>query len=100
MGFNWNNRIPKTGGLTLMVELVELGESEKAEEVVDGNKAEEATDELHPEIKFDECPENIIDVESTIMDAEEFQIPTKEVRNNVFRSILPPDVFKSFAGFF
>ncbi|KAF5813423.1 putative transcription factor interactor and regulator CCHC(Zn) family [Helianthus annuus] len=90
-GFNWNSLIPKTDGLALMAELVELGESEKVEKTAD---------ELHAEINFDEYSENSVEAKSTILDTEQFQILRKEVINNAFRSVLPPDVFQSLAGFF
>ncbi|MFS7906575.1 hypothetical protein Hanom_Chr01g00060891 [Helianthus anomalus] len=99
-GFNCNSLIPKTYGLALMTELVELGESDKFEKIVDGEKVKKVVDESCAGVKFDEGPLNINEAESSVLVTENFQILTKEVINNAFQFVLPPDVFKSFAGFF
>ncbi|MFS7906628.1 hypothetical protein Hanom_Chr01g00061481 [Helianthus anomalus] len=55
-GFNWNSLITKTDGLALMAELVELGEFEKFEKIVDGENVEKVVDESCAGVKFDEGP--------------------------------------------
>ncbi|MFS7986788.1 hypothetical protein Hanom_Chr11g01014361 [Helianthus anomalus] len=80
-----------------MGEIVDLGDFEQN---VDEEKVEEVVEKVCEEATFDEIIEDYHDNATSELDIEKYQIPTKEVINNDLKSIIPPDVFKPFGGFF
>ncbi|MFS7936737.1 hypothetical protein Hanom_Chr05g00419301 [Helianthus anomalus] len=77
--------------------MAELGEPGKS---VDEEKVEKTAEKVSFGVKFDESLEEVDDAETSVLELKISKFLLKRFSNNAFRSIIPPNFFKYFVGFF
>ncbi|XP_022031046.1 uncharacterized protein LOC110931986 [Helianthus annuus] len=90
VGFSWDKYIPGSDGQAMMAEVVEISEMVSEPETVTENVSEVAE-----EVSVD----NVVDVEEIVAEVYYYQSKQEELAYTM-KSILPPNVFESFVGYF
>ncbi|XP_035835853.1 uncharacterized protein LOC110888423 [Helianthus annuus] len=89
-GFTWDKYIPGSDGQAMMAEIVEVPEMVTEPEMI----VEEVP------VVVEEVPvENVVDIEEIAAEVYYYQ-SEQEVLESSMKSIMPPKVFESFAGYF
>ncbi|XP_022030580.1 uncharacterized protein LOC110931496 [Helianthus annuus] len=89
-GFSWDKYIPGSDGQAMMAEIVEVSEIVTEPEMI----AEDV-----PAVVEDVSVENVVDIEEIAAEVYYYQ-SEQEVLASSLKSIIPPKMFESFAGFF
>ncbi|XP_022003992.2 uncharacterized protein LOC110901472 [Helianthus annuus] len=89
-GFSWDKYIPGSDGQAMMAEVVEISEMVSEPEIVTEDVSVVAEEVF---------VENVVDIEEIAAEVYYYQ-SEQEVLASSMKSIMPPKIFESFAGYF